>query len=439
VIYNDHPHVGPALQVGRPPWLTFLFLAAVFLLAYHDPSYSKKGADNINPSEEEIVTNVAEGSPVHRLALLSLGPFAIGTLVRHRANGRLRVHGSLGWILLCFAVWALLSPIWAEDLALTTRRLVVCGIVCIAAVAIAYRFSLREIVLWTLFSTTLFLVIGFSVEVLLGTFRPFASGYRFAGTLDPNNQGVNCALLLLSGVAAADVEKHRRILFRACALVGFVFLILTASRTSFAAALLSLAVYLGAVCSRATKIVMAYSLCMAFCILLLVPGNALLPDLKSAIMLGRNDSGVNSFHGRTGVWEDVGYYIRQRPILGYGYGGFWTPAHIGVISDEEKWGVPNSHSAYLDYLLTLGVVGLVAYICLLFAGIRCAFRFQKLSQNSAFASCGALLVFCASDGFLESAVVGPSFLMFLGCVVLASLAFKDSSHTHRFCHLPSAV
>ena len=54
-----------------------------------------------------------------------------------------------------------------------------------------------------------------------------------------------------------------------------------------------------------------------------------------------------------------GPYVEQRPILGYGYGGFWTPSHISEISEGEKWGIPNSHSAYLDNLLMLGVVGLI--------------------------------------------------------------------------------
>jgi exopolysaccharide production protein ExoQ len=424
--YNNRPRKGPALQVGRPPWLMFLFLAALFFLVYHDLSSSKKfkELDNVKSFEDMIITDVAEGTLVRRIALLSLGLFAIVSLVRHRANGRLRIHGPLGWILLSFAAWALLSPVWAEDLPLTLRRLVVFGIFCIAAVAVARRLSLREIILWAFFSTTLFLVIGVLTELVLGTFRPFATGYRFGGTLHPNGQGINCALLLLSGVAAADVEKYRRTLFRACALVGFVFLILTASRTSFAAALLALAVYLGAVCSRATKIAMAYALSMAFCVLLLVLANASLPGLMSAVTLGRNDSTVDfSFNGRAGVWEDVGYYVHQHPILGYGYGGFWTPTRIKLISDEEKWPVPDSHSAYLDYLLTLGAVGLLVYTLLLFAGIRRAFRFQNLSHNSAFAFCGALLVFCALDGLLESAVIWPSLLLFLGMVVLVRLAF----------------
>jgi O-antigen ligase len=295
--------------------------------------------------------------------------------------------------------------------------------------AVARRLSLREIILWTVFSTTLFLVIGIFAEVLFGTFRPFASGYRFAGTLHPNFQGIDCGLLLLSGVAAADVEKHKRTIFLACAIVGLVFLILTESRTVIAAALLALAAYFAAVCSRATKIAMAYSLSIVFCLLLLFFEAGLIPDLKSAIMLGRDDSTVDSFNGRTGIWEDVGYYIHRRPILGYGYGGFWTPTHIRVISGEEKWAISDSHSAYLEYLLTLGAVGLVAYTLLLFAGIRRAFRFQRLSQNSAFAFCGALLVFCSSDGFLESAVVNPSLLMFLSMAVLAQLAFVCRQET----------
>ena len=174
--YDNHRHAGPAVKVGRPPWLMFLFLAAVFFLVYHDLSYSKKGPDNL--SQEDIVTGVAEGSIVRRIGLVSLGLFAIVSLVRYRADDCLRIRGSLGWILLCFAAWAVLSLFWTEDLALTVRRLLVFGILCIAAVAVARRLSPREIILWTLFSTALFLVIGFAAEVILGTFRPFASGYR---------------------------------------------------------------------------------------------------------------------------------------------------------------------------------------------------------------------------------------------------------------------
>jgi exopolysaccharide production protein ExoQ len=433
---GNHSSTEPALQVGRTPWLIFLFLAAVFFSLGHDLSYSENAINNYNLSEEALVAKVADGSLLRQTALLSLGIFAIVSLVRHRADCRIGINGPLGCILLGFAGWALFRPLWADDLTLTLKRSVVFGILCIAAAAIARRFSFREIVLWTFFSTFLFLAIGFLAEVFLGTFRPWASGYRFAGTIHPNAQAVNCTLVLLSGMTAADMEEHRRTIFRVCALFGFVFLILTTSRTAFAAALCAVVVYLGAVCSRHAKIVMAFSLTMVFGFLFLSLGNGLLPDLKGALMLGRGSSDVDSFNGRTGIWDGVAPYIQQRPILGYGYGGFWTPTHMSEISEDQKWGISSSHSAYLDYFLTLGAVGLVAYVFLLLAGIKRAFRFQRLSRSSAFAFCGALLVFYALDGLLDSATVEPSLPMFLWMVVLVSLALKDVSHVVQFSQLP---
>ena len=413
----------PTIQARPIPWLLFLFLATILFFVYHDLSNAKSPLGNYDGSQDLIVGMVQDGSISRRLAVIALGFFAMITLVRYRAIDRLRIKGSLGWILGGFAAWAIISPIWAEDRVLTLTRVTVFAILCVAAVAIANRFSLREIILWAFFTSGSYLAIGVFAELLFGTFRPLSSGYRFAGTLHPNGQGINCTLLLLSGVAAADLEKHRSTLFRICAFVGFAFLVLTGSRTAFAAALLALAIYLWVVCSKRAKLVAVYALSIVFCLLLLVLGNTFLPDLKSAVMLGRVDASDGSFNGRTGIWDEIRPYIQRRPILGYGYGGFWTPSHITEISEEEKWGIPNSHSAYLDTLLTLGVVGLVAYVLLLCAGIRSAFRLQKLLQNTAYAFWGVLLVFCAIDGLLESAPIEPSLLMFLSAVVLAQLGF----------------
>ena len=432
---SNHPHARPALQVRPAPWLVFLFLATVLFFVYHDLSNARSPIGNYDGSPDLIVGMVADGSISRRIALISLGIFAIATLIRHRVDDRLRISGSLGWTLVAFAVWVLVSLLWAEDRALTLTRVTVFAILCVAAVAVVRSFSLREIILWAFFTSGAYLAIGVLAEVLFGTFRPFASGYRFAGTLHPNSQGINCAVLLLSGIAAADLEKGKRALYRVCTFVGFAFLVLTASRTAFAAALLALAVYFGVVSSKRAKMAMAYALSIVFCVLLLGLGSAFLPDLKSAVMLGREDSSVGSFNGRTGIWEEISSYVQRRPILGYGYGGFWTPSRISEISEAEKWGIPNSHSAYLDNLLTLGAVGLIAYVFLLFAGIRRAFHLHKLSRNSAYAFCGTLLVFCAINGFLESAAANPSLPMFMTLVILTWLAVVDDSHVQGFRYL----
>src|ERR1035437_452857 len=310
---DNHPHLRPALQVRRLPWLLFLFLGAVFFLAYHDLSLSKKGIDNYNSSVDAIIAVATTGSLVHRIAKLSLVIFAISSLIFHRDNRRLRIDGPLGWIVLIFVAWAYISLIWAADFPFTLEKLTIFAVLCVAAVAIVRRLSLREIILWTFFSSALFLFIGAFAEVVSGTFRPFASGYRFAGSLGPNGEGIECGLLLLSAVAAAGVEKRWRALFWSCGLVGFVFLILSGSRTAFAAVLLSLIVYLTAVSSRAAKIATAFSLGVMSCFLLLYLGAGLLPELKSAVNLGReNADKVDSLESRSIVWEGVGRYIRKR-------------------------------------------------------------------------------------------------------------------------------
>ena len=420
---SNHSHTGRGIKVRRPPWLLFLFLTTVFFLSYHDPSDAKKGfLDAI--SADDFSTKVANGSLVRQIVLSALGIVAIISLVRDRTQSRLRIDGLLGWLLIGSVAWAFTSLIWAADPLLTLRRLAIFGIFCIAALAIARRLSLREVILWTFLSSALFLAIGILAEAFFGSFQPFASGYRFAGTLHPNGQGIQCGLLLLSAMAAADIEKRWRALFWTSGSLGFAFLILTGSRTALAATLIALLVYLAAVRSRGSKIAMVVCLGIVLCVLPFFSETGLIPGLENAILHRSGDLGpVGSFNGRADLWKDLGYDIRQHPILGYGYGGFWTPVHVTVISDEEKWGVPNGHSAYIDSLLNLGTVGLVAYTLLFFAGIWRFFRLYIESHDSIFAFCGALLVFCALDGLFESALVEGSLLTFLWMVVLAQVGF----------------
>ena len=346
------------------------------------------------PSTDEITAGVAEGSLVHRIAVLSLGLFAIVSFVRHRDDGGIRIDGPLGWILLTFAVWALVSPIWASDLALTLRRLVIFAIFCIAAVAVARRLSSRELVLWTFFSTTLFLAVGVFAELFLGTFRPFASGYRFAGTLHPNVQGVNCALLVLSGVAAADVERHRRPIFRIGAVLGFVFLNLTVSRTALAASLLALAAYFGVTASRAAKIVLASALSIS-------PRHSAIGSRRCA----------HSRHSRAPLYSEGMILAVTGSMAKWALGGMrqicsqtsnywlrlwwlWDPERINRISGATNWGV----GAALIYVSRLPPSSraswvFMAYILALLVGIWCAFRFHRLSPTSGFAFCGVVLLF----------------------------------------------
>lgn len=71
------------------------------------------------------------------------------------------------------------------------------------------------------------------------------------------------------------------------------------------------------------------------------------------------------FTGRDDIWQFlIGQYL-ERPWLGYGYGGFWD---IGMASPNVRFGtgfipmINQAHNGYLDLLLSVGVVGFLAYL-----------------------------------------------------------------------------
>ncbi len=428
--YNDHRRAKAAQNFGLLHWPFLLFLTAVFFLNYHDLTNNYHGLpssqgqiNDLNTSVDNITDAIDQGSVTRRITLLSLGIVAFVSVVLYRDRLRLWPDGSLGWLILGFVALAFISPIWAEDLPLTFRRLVVFAIFCIAAVAVASRYSLREIVWWAFCSSGLYLLIGIVAEVAYGALRPFEFGYRFAGTLHPNTQGINCVLLLLSALAVADAEERKRTLLRVCALLGSVFLILTASRAACGTGAVAFAVYWAAVDRRWPKVALALALGSVLGLSLLVERDATVSELGRAAFVGRDDSSITSLSGRIGIWQDVIKYVRKRPVLGYGYCAFWTPARISEVSWEENWAVPHSHSVYVEYLLGLGSVGLGLYTLLLVAGIRRAFALHRFSQNPAFAFCGALMVFYALEGFFECPLFEGSLMMFLCMVVLVRLGF----------------
>jgi O-antigen ligase len=83
-------------------------------------------------------------------------------------------------------------------------------------------------------------------------------------------------------------------------------------------------------------------------------------------VLGRSSDASGRFY----IWEQVWILASEKPMLGWGWTGYWIP---GV----EPWeglavvnGVPmyQAHNAYLDVLVQLGVIGLALFLAVLLQG-----------------------------------------------------------------------
>jgi O-antigen ligase len=417
------PHAKPHARSHRFPWLLFLFVALALLVIFHWPFSLHTTPDNYNVSEEITIAGL-EGSGAREVMLVALCGVAIVSLCSRPTDPRLHIDGTMGWLLIAFVAWALTSTMWAQDPPLTLRRLTSFLILCVFATAVARRLTLREVLLWTFFTTALFLVIAFATEMMSGMFQPLAFGYRFSGIQHPNGEGAECALLAFSGLVAGSIEKRRRWLFVSFGLAGTFFLILTASRTTLAGAALAGAVYSFTVSKKNTRTIILPFVGILVSLVLLLAIAGTFQGLEQKLFPGRDEGGgVESFAGRSSVWVDLVPYIRDRPIQGYGYGGFWTPAVRSVIADKEGWDVPDGHSTYVDYVLTLGAVGLILNGLCLAAGLGRAFSSFRRTRDPHFAFLAGILIFCVVDGFLESAAGEVSPLACLSIIALIRLAF----------------
>jgi len=75
-------------------------------------------------------------------------------------------------------------------------------------------------------------------------------------------------------------------------------------------------------------------------------------------------------------------FIPNKPILGYGYSGFWMGAspESFVVNRVLRGPVMYSHNGYLEMLLALGAIGLLLTLVFIGIGIRRALYLSRQRQ-----------------------------------------------------------
>jgi len=113
---------------------------------------------------------------------------------------------------------------------------------------------------------------------------------------------------------------------------------------------------------RAIPFVAMLMLGVAFGIVTPMVGGSNVASLTSS--LGRDAT----LTGRTGIWAGLLPVIERQPILGYGFGSFWTTKRTQIHEITE------AHNGYIDVLLEIGYVGLFLLTMFLLTSCRRAQR-----------------------------------------------------------------
>jgi len=68
--------------------------------------------------------------------------------------------------------------------------------------------------------------------------------------------------------------------------------------------------------------------------------------------------------GRTDIWNQILSLLKNRLVLGFGFGGFWTSETVGAFAVNE------SHNGYLGVIMELGFVGLLIALIFLLSSCK---------------------------------------------------------------------
>jgi exopolysaccharide production protein ExoQ len=301
------------------------------------------------------------------------------TLVSHFRQALFVVRRN--WFLLVLVFLAFVSCLWAESPGQVLQRSVAVLGTTLLGIALAVRLSLEEqlhLLRW------IFRAMGILSLVCVLFFPNYGISHSLESLGDwqgifgyKNMLGAMMALSILTEWHLPAVSLYARFTKWLAMLLSAVLLIFSNSITPLVAIIVAL--FLIEIYKFAHQRV-RMPLYAIFLAGLLVMGcsSALLTSYTSAV--GRS----SNLSGRTEIWQIVLSRISERPVVGWGYSGFWYGSSQESFAAEQAIGtiIMYSHNGYLEILLSLGALGFLLALAFLGAGMKRAYYWSEIDRSS---------------------------------------------------------
>jgi O-antigen ligase len=328
--------------------------------------------------------------PVGRAIKISL--ILIGALVALSHIGEARaLLRRMNLFFLLFMVLALISVTWSFDPGSTIARFVsfaATGLICFAFCLVGWhRNRLQEVVLPVL----TILLLGSLVYIVMEPKQALdfdGAGYHGLSS-QKNPFGELCAfgtLFWMHALIAGESKIWKSILGAA---LGWTCLWLSKSATSllatvFASCFMLLLLRTSPAIRRYTPYLVTVFGCLviayALAVLQLVPGLATILLGPITAVTGKD----MTFTNRSMIWDIIKEHIQFHPLLGTGYGAYWTgaiptsPSYV-FLSRMYFW-PSEAHNGYLDIVNDLGFVGLLCLLAYLMVYVRQSLQLFKIDR-----------------------------------------------------------
>lgn len=423
VAEHDHRQIDIQALAGHLlAAIPFLVLAYTFLIwpLLYGRSVEGNLIENIIASSPEASSNALLNRVYLPLVfVLTLGLYF---LQGKRINIPFRDPAIVGLfvVLIVFA----LSLLWSDYASIGLRRLVVqcfiVGSIMLACFGAPKPMRIFEI----LFLFTGFLIVLNLVAVVIKPAGPLGHEGIYPQKNYLGLVAVTSSLLALYKIAFG------RGLWRVAGgfvwLASLVVLVASQSKTSLGLAFLAPAAGLGvAIIAHQMRLWSGLIVFVAIGLLLFAYFFGEVAFIWDFSSLAQTIFGDPTLTSRTEIWAFSGDMINQRPLLGYGFGSFWSTGDTGPVARLAPGFVArlnHSHNGYYDMIIQVGLVGFVVFLIFLFcllntagAAVRRRFKLSWLFLT--------LVIYVMSSNLMETSYFygfGSSTTLLLVALTLAA-------------------
>ncbi len=155
-----------------------------------------------------------------------------------------------------------------------------------------------------------------------------------------------------------------------------------------------------------------------------------------------------SLTGRTDFWPQLMQAVWRKPLLGYGYAGFWqswrgydNPARSIIVGSSE-FVPPHAHNGYLEILLSTGFIGITLFTLSLLTTIVSFILLTRHSRSGEAETAAILLIFVLLSSFSESKlwlINEYTLIFFILSIRLSIDARRNSIKRISHIQLPHAI
>jgi exopolysaccharide production protein ExoQ len=257
-------------------------------------------------------------------------------------------------------VIVIFSILWSEDLSSTLTYLRGLIRIYFIAIYLAMRYSLREqmrLIAWAL-------GVAASLSMLFSAFVP---GFihqspelvdMWSGIYGHKNE-LGYMMAWSAGLflhLAVSSNRYRWLMWAICG-ISICLIILSRSTTSLTILLTMILLLPIYKFLKKTNYKLQVIMITSALMLLIIFSIFLINNAETVVGTSGKDL---TFNGRSDLWELVMSKVWERPLVGYGFSGFWTSNAASKLRATYDW-ASNAHNGFLELLLELGFLGFVTF------------------------------------------------------------------------------